>query len=198
MFSTRLNRAPFALAFLVCHAVVLAMLLLTDDAEALAVAALLTVFVLLPLSIRRLHDVDMTGWAACVLFIPVAGSLCALILCFVRGTDGENRFGHDPILLELPLQPRWNVRRDAVRKQPPGTIGMGLDVGDRSKSEARRAPILEQVEDGLTTTWSGVRCSFCRKAQDDVFGMFAGPDVCICAECVEMFASELAQQRSEV
>lgn len=48
-------------------------------------------------AIRRLHDKDKSGWWLLVAFIPVLGSLYLLYLFVTRGTDGENRFGPDPL-----------------------------------------------------------------------------------------------------
>lgn len=48
--------------------------------------------------IKRWHDRDKSGWWALVNLLPVIGSIWTLIECgFLRGTDGANRFGHDPI-----------------------------------------------------------------------------------------------------
>ncbi|MGI3210711.1 DUF805 domain-containing protein [Roseovarius tibetensis] len=56
--------------------------------------------VLLPgiaVAVRRLHDVDRSGWWYLLVLIPVLGSLILIFAFFVhRGTTGENRFGPDP------------------------------------------------------------------------------------------------------
>lgn len=48
--------------------------------------------------VRRLHDVDKSGWFIFVFLIPVIGPFFAFILLF-PGTDGRNRFGSDPRLI---------------------------------------------------------------------------------------------------
>ena len=57
--------------------------------------------VLLPafaISIKRFHDRDKSGWWVLILFIPIIGYLWWLIECgFFKGTDGNNRFGADPL-----------------------------------------------------------------------------------------------------
>jgi len=54
-------------------------------------------------TIRRLHDRDMSGWwylgFVLLAIIPIVGllaSLAFLVLMFLPGTSGPNRFGEDP------------------------------------------------------------------------------------------------------
>ena len=56
------------------------------------------------LSIRRLHDVDKSGWWILLSLIPVLGALCLLVLACLKGTPGENRFGEDPLASNLDRQ----------------------------------------------------------------------------------------------
>ena len=44
-------------------------------------------------SIRRLHDVDKSGWLLLIAFIPLIGALVLLYFMVQRGTIGPNRFG---------------------------------------------------------------------------------------------------------
>ena len=47
----------------------------------------------LAVSVRRLHDIDRSGWWVLIAFIPIIG-LIVLIYWYVQpGTAGENRFG---------------------------------------------------------------------------------------------------------
>ena len=48
------------------------------------------------LVIRRLHDVDMSGWWYLLIF-TIIGIIPILIWLCSKGTDGENRFGKDPL-----------------------------------------------------------------------------------------------------
>lgn len=43
--------------------------------------------------IRRLHDVNQTGWFALLIFIPLVNLILALYLLFAPGTQGENNYG---------------------------------------------------------------------------------------------------------
>jgi len=69
-----------------------------------ALLALCFLALLLPtlsVSVRRLHDLDWSGWWYLTLLVPYLGSIAALVMlvafCF-RGASGDNRFGEDPLL----------------------------------------------------------------------------------------------------
>jgi uncharacterized membrane protein YhaH (DUF805 family) len=64
--------------------------------------------VLLPsiaVGVRRLHDLDRSGWWLLLGFIPLIGAIVLLIWFCSRGTVGANRFGPDP-LAAIALSPR--------------------------------------------------------------------------------------------
>jgi uncharacterized membrane protein YhaH (DUF805 family) len=44
-------------------------------------------------SIKRFHDFDWNGWSSIWIFVPFV----ALIIGFVSGNQGSNRFGEDPL-----------------------------------------------------------------------------------------------------
>jgi uncharacterized membrane protein YhaH (DUF805 family) len=47
--------------------------------------------------VRRLHDIDKTGWWCLLLLIPIIGAIALLVMFCIKGTDGPNRFGEDPL-----------------------------------------------------------------------------------------------------
>lgn len=47
--------------------------------------------------VRRLHDIDRTGWWLLLIFLPIIGAIILIIWFCMRGTDGPNRFGPDPL-----------------------------------------------------------------------------------------------------
>ncbi|MEO9575665.1 MAG: DUF805 domain-containing protein [Tateyamaria sp.] len=47
--------------------------------------------------VRRLHDLDKSGWWYLLIFIPIIGALVLLFFFVQKGTDGGNRFGTDPL-----------------------------------------------------------------------------------------------------
>jgi uncharacterized membrane protein YhaH (DUF805 family) len=48
-----------------------------------------------PLAIRRLHDLNSSGWFVLISFVPF-GQLLILWLMFKKGTDGVNDYGEPP------------------------------------------------------------------------------------------------------
>ena len=47
-------------------------------------------------SVRRLHDIDRTGWWVLISLVPVIGAIVLLVFAVLDGTPGENRFGPNP------------------------------------------------------------------------------------------------------
>ena len=47
--------------------------------------------------VRRLHDIDKSGWWLLVLFVPLIGLILILYWAVSEGTSGPNRFGQDPL-----------------------------------------------------------------------------------------------------
>ena len=59
-----------------------------------------TLAILVPViavSVRRLHDIDRSGWWLLLLLVPVIGAIVLLFWHCQHGTVGENRYGMDPI-----------------------------------------------------------------------------------------------------
>ncbi|MFT3673398.1 DUF805 domain-containing protein [Aestuariivirga sp.] len=64
----------------------------------LVILILLTIWPSLAIYAKRWHDRDKSGWWTLIGLVPVIGSIWMLIeLGFLRGTEGPNRFGPDPI-----------------------------------------------------------------------------------------------------
>ena len=47
-------------------------------------------------SVRRLHDIDRTGWWVLISLVPVIGTIVLLVFAVLDGTPDENRFGPNP------------------------------------------------------------------------------------------------------
>ena len=61
-------------------------------------ASLLLVWPVLAISAKRWHDRDRSAWWILIGFVPLIGFVWTLIENgFLKGTDGENRFGPDPL-----------------------------------------------------------------------------------------------------
>ena len=46
--------------------------------------------------VRRLHDIDKSGWMILISFIPFIGGIWLLILLVTEGTIGSNQYGRNP------------------------------------------------------------------------------------------------------
>lgn len=66
----------------------------------------------LAVSLRRLHDVDLSGWICLINIIPIMGPLLMIMITLESGTKGPNRFGPDPYATgdedQTPSDPREN------------------------------------------------------------------------------------------
>ncbi len=51
----------------------------------------------LSVAVRRLHDVDRSGWWYLIILIPLIGLIVLIVWFVTRGTSGANRFGPDPL-----------------------------------------------------------------------------------------------------
>ncbi|WP_074218317.1 DUF805 domain-containing protein [Rhodovulum sp. ES.010] len=47
--------------------------------------------------VRRLHDLDRTGWWLLIGLIPILGTLVLIYFFVQRGSEGTNRFGPPPV-----------------------------------------------------------------------------------------------------
>jgi uncharacterized membrane protein YhaH (DUF805 family) len=60
------------------------------------VYALGTLIPSLAVVVRRLHDVNKSGWFYFVGLIPIIGPIWLLVLLATEGTSGPNQYGDDP------------------------------------------------------------------------------------------------------
>lgn len=50
-------------------------------------------------TVRRLHDIDRSGWWILIFLIPIIGTIILLVFMILDGNSGSNRFGEDPKLV---------------------------------------------------------------------------------------------------
>lgn len=63
-------------------------------------AAAFSLATLLPgiaVGVRRLHDIDRSGWWVLIWLVPLIGWIFIIVWGCTRGGDGPNRFGFDPL-----------------------------------------------------------------------------------------------------
>ena len=108
-FSGRAPRSEYWWFVLFCilvgiAAAIISMLLFgyspTDPDSVDWVGLLCSLALLLPslaVGVRRLHDIDRSGWWMLLILIPLLGAIVLIIFAAQRGTTGSNRFGADPL-----------------------------------------------------------------------------------------------------
>jgi uncharacterized membrane protein YhaH (DUF805 family) len=64
------------------------------------VFALASILPTLSVIVRRLHDIDRSGWWYWIALVPLVGFILLIVWWCKRGDDGENRFGPDPLAHE--------------------------------------------------------------------------------------------------
>jgi uncharacterized membrane protein YhaH (DUF805 family) len=50
----------------------------------------------LAVTVRRLHDIDRTGWWILIGLVPLIGGIVLLVFALLDGTPGDNRYGPNP------------------------------------------------------------------------------------------------------
>ena len=63
----------------------------------LVAAILILFFPQLSVTVRRLHDTDRSGWWWWISLIPFVGGIILLVWMCMRGTEGNNRYGPNPL-----------------------------------------------------------------------------------------------------
>jgi uncharacterized membrane protein YhaH (DUF805 family) len=64
-----------------------------------AIAGIFYLGIVLPslaVTVRRLHDINCSGWFILLSFIPYIGGLIVFVMTVIPGTKGANNYGPDP------------------------------------------------------------------------------------------------------
>lgn len=90
-FEGRIRRAEFAITLILCYFVRSSLLAIFGELNLLStISSVFLVLIFFSQSVKRLHDMDQTGWLA---ILPVYNPI---LLLFVDGTTGKNQYGEDP------------------------------------------------------------------------------------------------------
>ena len=131
------------------------------------------------ISIKRLHDRNRSGWFYLLLFVPIANIWIFIELAFLKGTDGHNNFGSDPLAgrgsvrvppvsddlyrsdnlkpISNPPMPAANVQQSFVApklaavSEGPGWVLSGMDATGRPLRVSFKAGDFE----GVPFLWIG-------------------------------------------
>ena len=75
--------------------------------------------------VKRLHDLDKSGWLILLMFVPIVNALFGLYMLFADGTVGPNQYVEDP-KNRMPYQAQpssvnvtVNVAREEVKVEKP-------------------------------------------------------------------------------
>jgi uncharacterized membrane protein YhaH (DUF805 family) len=106
VFSGRASRSEYWW-YTLFYVIVLVVLAIVDVVTGLfhaesgfgLLSGLFSIATLLPtvaVTVRRLHDTDRSAWWLLLFLVPLVG-LLLLVLLARKGTEGDNRFGSDPL-----------------------------------------------------------------------------------------------------
>lgn len=102
-FEGRIGRQTFWLRFFLPVFVAMLIVVVIDGLLGIGgilvvVAELAILWPSLAVYAKRWHDRDKSGWWTLILLVPVIGGIWMLVECgFLKGSDGANRFGDDPV-----------------------------------------------------------------------------------------------------
>ena len=60
-------------------------------------AAVLLIVPSIAVAVRRLHDLNKSGWWFWIALIPIVGIIILIVWFCTKGTTGDNQFGPDPL-----------------------------------------------------------------------------------------------------
>lgn len=92
----RISRAEFWWDYLALVLAMIVISILTVILPIFGILFLATTVLWVIISIRRVHDLDMSGWWVLFMLLPYLGGAIVLGMCMVKGNVGPNRFGPDP------------------------------------------------------------------------------------------------------
>ena len=105
IFHGRINRRQYWLGWLLFVIIMLPVAIWNGTFEPSSQGALwfLVVFSLtfgiwcpLAISVKRLHDRNLSGWWTLLAFVPLVNTVLFLLEGVIKGTEGPNRFGDQP------------------------------------------------------------------------------------------------------
>ena len=104
IFSGRYNRAKYIKITLLVAIPIAVVAVIASELEYagnffISPLHLVAFVALSPITIKRLHDVDMPDWCYLLFLVPGANIILGLYLLFKKGTQGPNKYGPDPLSL---------------------------------------------------------------------------------------------------
>src|SRR4029450_4413808 len=117
----RISRARFwmSMSVLGCSWITMDMVLAYGDSDTKAIQAPLELMVLIAcimLQVKRCHDRDRSGWFVLVALVPPLTIWYLIETLCLRGTQGSNRVGRDPLSYKQARAKRRNSLRQTTSK----------------------------------------------------------------------------------
>lgn len=104
VFTGRARRREFWYFFLFQNLIIIALMTLsgligsangpTPLGVLAAMYAIATMIPALAVSVRRLHDINLSGWLCLLVLVPLVGGVILLILCTMDSKAGKNQYDH--------------------------------------------------------------------------------------------------------
>jgi uncharacterized membrane protein YhaH (DUF805 family) len=106
-FQGRIGRSTYWLKVIIPIFLIWMVLMVVDVVVGTGVLSLLFLIVSIwpqiAAAVKRFHDRNKSGWWVLIGFIPVIGLIWLLIdIGILKGTEGENQFGPDPVAWNNP------------------------------------------------------------------------------------------------
>jgi len=98
IFKGRASRSEFWWFYLFCNVTI--SILFIPNELVMALGWIMLILLLIPTfaaAVRRLHDVNTSGFFIFIAIIPVLGAIIVLVKIIAKGTLGINRFGEYPL-----------------------------------------------------------------------------------------------------
>jgi len=105
-FSGRYNRAKYILATLFVTVILFLVLIVSVSSSPSSYKEIEGPFLLIsfvifsPITVKRLHDLDKSGWYYLFFIVPGLNIIFGLFILFKKGTQGPNKYGLDPLALK--------------------------------------------------------------------------------------------------
>jgi uncharacterized membrane protein YhaH (DUF805 family) len=107
-FRGRIGRGKFWLRGLIAGAIFIVVFVIAMAISDKEDPSPLTILILIPAyigliwfslanQVKRWHDLDQSGWLCLLSLIPIVSLIAFVFLGFIKGTDGPNSYGEDPV-----------------------------------------------------------------------------------------------------
>ena len=94
----RINRKQYLAVLSIAILITTLFVVMTKNSQVVVFIAQL---LLIPTKIKRLHDINMSGWMVLIGLIPVLSAILSFCLLIFSGSKEENKYGVPPHLQKL-------------------------------------------------------------------------------------------------